>query len=230
MNSSEGTNAAPGDTYAGAISELESLGVVFGGFDPTAPYEGKPYAIKLLAKYDPEMLHRIMNAVRNTDEPFRGMWARTLGGITLKDITKRGKNIATSELARIMPQFERLLAINPLDAALLNVDPKEYEYRGFWNLTRASYIEKQTGISPGDTGYAFVQASLIHVAITRPKKFDVDDVQPYLQKHHADIAFIAENINGTLGILRELHVRKDGSREAVELMLGLSPSLAEGAL
>lgn len=236
-----GTPAAatvPRYTYAGTLSELETLGVNFQGDTISGAAltaliikgETTPYAVKLLAMHDQEMLHRIMTAIRNTDEPARIIWEETLGRINTTDMTKHGKIIAVNELARIMPQLERLLAINPIDAALMNNGQKESHYRPFWNLNHSTYLEKKTGLTPGDDDYKLVQAHLIHVNITQPKKYDNDAVQLYLQTNHDDIAFIAEHLDETLRLLPELYVRKDASRDAIETLLNVKPVLAEGAL
>lgn len=224
-------NTVPQYTYAGVISELETLGVVFEDDKTPDIYKSlaskgdtTSYAIKLLAMHDHEMLHRIMTAIRNTDEPARGIWSDTIGRITGNDFT------TAALLDRIMPQCERLLAINPIDVAIMDIGKYRDISRAFQNLLRATYIENHTGIKPGDADYNLVQANLIHINITRPKKYGTDEVQPYLQTNHDDIAFIAEHIDETLRLLPELYARKLASADAIETMLNVKPVLAEGAL
>lgn len=213
-------NVTPQYTYADVISELETLGVVFEG-------STTPNAVKLLAKYDHVMLHRIMTAVRENEPASRSVWRETLGLIAPKDITRRGKDIAIVELARMMPQFKRLLAINPIDAQIMDTGNN---FRSFWNLNHATFIENEIGIAPGDPGYKLVQANVIHVFLTRPNKYSPETVRPYLQDHHDDIIYIAEHLDDTIRLIPELHERKDASRGTIEAMLGVSHVLVEGAL
>jgi len=235
-SSTPAVKVVPEYTYAEVISELETLGIIFDNEDNRRPQDvlsgipaHTPYAVKLLAMYDREMLHRIMTAIRDTDEPARIIWRDTLGHITGRDITKRGKTIALTELARIMPQYERLLAINPIDAAIMNTGNKSNS-RPFWNLRHSTFIEEHTGIAPGDTNYNLVQANLIHVNIMRPKKYDAENVEPYLQAHHEDITFIAEHVDETLRLLPELYKRTEASADAIATLLDVKPVLAVGAL
>jgi hypothetical protein len=169
-----------------------------------------------------------MTAVRETDEPSRSIWTNTLGTITRKDITKRGKAIAVAELSRIMPQFERLLAVNPIDAAIMSTGRDNF--RSFQNLKNATHIESKTGIKPGDPGYKLVQATLIHVSVTSPKQYGPDDVHLYLEANHDDIAYIAEQLDDTIRLIPELYKHKDASRGFIETLRNISPALVEGAL
>jgi hypothetical protein len=151
---------AVNNTYAGTLRELETLGIVFEDNKTPDIYKSlaskgdtTSYAIKLLAMYDHEMLHRIMTAIRSTDESARSIWKDTLGRITGNDFTE------AALLGRIMPQCERLLAINPIDAAIMNTSKYRDNSRAFQNLLRATYIESTTGIAPGDANHNLVQAN-----------------------------------------------------------------------
>lgn len=231
-------NAVPQYTYAETLRELETLGVIF-EYDKTPNpkktpaslgIETTPYAIQLLAMHDHEMLHRIMTAIKLTDESARTIWRDTLGRITGKDLTKRGTNNAVTELNRLMPQYERLLAINPIDAAIMGIGKYRDSSRTFQNLLRATYIETHTGIAPGDTNYNLVQANLIHITITRPKKYGPGEVQTYLQTHHDDITYIAQRIDDTIRLLPELYERRDASADAIQTLHDITPALIEGML
>jgi hypothetical protein len=217
-------NAVPRYTFAGTIRELKSLGVEFDG-------RNTPYGVKLLAKYDHEMLHRIMTAVRETDETSRSVWATSLGSIDSRDSTKRGEDLAIIHLTRIMGQYERLLAINPIEAAVMHASGHQgNRVRFFQTMNNAVYIENQTGINPGDADYDLVQANLIHVAVTRPQKYGPDEVQLYLQTHRDDINYIADHLNDAIRLIPELHERQDASRENIKAMLSVNPVLVDGAL
>lgn len=231
-------NTVPQYTYAETLRELETLGVIFEDDKAPRPKStlevfrsgAAPHAIKLLAMYDQEMLHRIMTAVRLTHEQARVIWRDTLGRINGRDMTTRGKNASIIELDRIMPQFERLISINPIDAAILNTGKYRDNSRAFQNLLRATYIETQTGIKPGDANYNLVQANLIHLTLTRHKKYDPDAVHPYLDANRDDITYIAEHVDETLRLLPELYGRKLASADAIETLINVKPVLAEGAL
>jgi hypothetical protein len=231
-------NTVPQYTYVEVLRELETLGVVFENDETTVAMKNisslvtvtTPFAVKMVAMHDHEMTHRIMTAIRLTDEPARIIWRNTLGRINSRDMTRSGKNIVVTELARIMPQFERLLAVNPIDAAIMDAGKYRDISLAFQNLLRASYIENHTGINPGDANYNLIQANLIHLNITRPKKYGTDEVQPYLQTNHDDIAYIAQHIDETLRLLPELYARKLASADAIETLLNVKPVLAEGAL
>jgi len=233
--STPSTNAA---TYAETLRELETLGVIFKDDETLGTLttlsslktDMTPFVIKLLAMYDHEMLHRIMTAIRSTNEPARSIWRDTLGRILSRDITQRGQKIAVAELTRIIPQCERLLAINPIDAAIMNTGNYRDNSRAFQNLLRATYIEAETGIAPGDSNYNLVQATLIHISIMRPRKYAPDEVQSYFESNEDDIAYIAEHVDETLRLLPELYERKETSADAIATMLDVKPVLAEGAL
>lgn len=250
MNPSTGNTSsvtkARAHAYDETLRELELLGVVF-GYEPnplnlaqvskhlTSGISGiqklnTPYSIKLLALHDPEMLHRTMTAIRNTDKSLRSVWTETLGGMITNDPTKRGTAKAVIELNRLRPAYERLLAVNPLNIALLGTGQKDAELRTFWNLTRSVHIENHTGIAPGDDGYSLVLANLIHVNLARHDKYGQEEVQPYLAANRNVITYIAEHIDETLKALPELYKRKATSRDAIETILDINPVLAEGAL
>lgn len=217
-------NAIPRYTFAGTIRELKNLGVEFDGRATT-------YGVKLLAKYDHEMLHRIMNAVRDTDESARSVWTASLGSVDSRDMTKRGEDLAIIHLTRIMGQFERMLAINPIEAAIMNaIGPGTNHVVYFRTMNNATYIENEIELAPGDRNYNLVQANLIHVAATQPQKYGPDQVRLHLQTHHDDITYIADHIDDAIRLFAGLHERQDASRETIEAMLSVNPLLAEGAL
>lgn len=150
-------------------------------------------------------------------------------GVSRRD-AKRGNSIAMDHYARIMPQYERLLSINPIGIAMMHAGQREISSDTFWNFNNATFIESQTGINPGDPGYNLVQANLIHVAIMRPRPYGPNKVQPCLQDNHDDITYISEHLDDVLRLFTGLHERQDASRATIEAMLSVSPAFAEGAL
>jgi hypothetical protein len=219
-----GTN--PRRTFAGTLRELAALGVDLR--ENTALK--KNFSVKTLIKHDPEMLERIIEAIKGADQPETWFWHDALGRMELADVTKKGEEYARQHSLIRRPEYERALSNSRLPHLL---HPKLTASNGSGRVASiARQAEHRLGIAPGDPRYAEVQAAIILADITYP------DLSPRsiaetgcFETNRDDINFIAANMDMVTDMLPLLIERRMATRGFIESLRSIrSSSLIDGAL
>lgn len=209
------TTETPSRTLDEAIDALFLLGIDLRGLPSSARW-----SVHDLHWDDPELLERVLDSIANADAHTRIVWEHFLANVSADPSTH-------------LPNYARMISNAALTARLLEaIEPEVFTTGAFFQTnTIAATLEAHLGISTGDARYKKIHAGIIYCAITHPTAIiRAKSNEWYRLADRRSLNLIETKMEAVLSVLPELCKRRDASFEAIEAMLSITPSLAEGTL